>query len=473
MSNEEAKKRIEALKEQEGIEFIDYRFTSPLGRLHSVTMPIEAMDDELCDAGKAFDGSSIPGLCSIDQSDMMLEPDFTTLQLDAFAAHPTASVLCNLSDPVLGQNYPRCPRGVAQRAEAYLRSTGIADSCSIGPELEFHVLDHVAYQVDMQKTGFSLDSEEGQWNSGAEGQHVGNRGHRPGLKGGYLALSPADDLHDLRSSISKALMAIGQTVEVHHHEVGMGQCEIGVKYGTLVHKADEVQAMKHVIRNQVHGFGKTATFMPKPVVGDNGNGMHCHISLRKGDKNLFSGDQYSGLSQQALYFIGGILQHAPALNAILNPTTNSYKRLVPGFEAPVNLAYSFCNRSGAIRIPFVTSPEARRIEVRFPDPSANPYLGFAALLMAGLDGIEQQIDPGEPMDKNLYDLPMQESRDLPQVSRSLEAAIEALRADHQFLLVGDVFSNDLLNSYIALKQQEIERLNSTTHPVEFDMYYGC
>jgi glutamine synthetase len=372
-----------------------------------------------------------------------------------------------------GEGYERDPRSIANRAEAFLKASGIADTAYFGPENEFFVFDDVKWTTAMGHTSYQIDSEEAEWNSG-KSYEDGNIGHRPGLKGGYFPVPPVDSLHDIRSAMCLAMEEMGLKVEVHHHEVATaGQCEIGVLFNTLVKKADEVQILKYCVHNVAHSYGKTATFMPKPLVGDNGNGMHVHMSLAKGGDNIFSGDGYGGLSETALHCIGGVIKHAQAINAFANSATNSYKRLVPGFEAPVMLAYSARNRSASIRIPYDSNPKGRRIEVRFPDSTANPYLAFSALLMAGLDGIKNKIDPGEAMDKDLYDLPPEEEVKIPQVAFSFDQALEALDQDRDFLKAGDVFTDDVIDSYIELKNEEVQRLRLATHPVEFDMYYSC
>src|SRR5690606_32900272 len=414
----------------------------------------------------------IAGWKGINESDMILMPDCATAVLDVFSEEPTLNIRCDVIEPATMQGYERDPRSLAKRAEAYLRSTGIADEAYFGPENEFFVFDDVRWEVAMHGASYAVDSTEGHWQSGKV-RAEGNIGHRPGVKGGYFPVPPVDSLHDIRSAMCLALEEMGLVCEVHHHEVATaGQCEIGIKFGTLVDKADQVMVLKYVVQNVAHSYGKTATFMPKPLVGDNGNGMHVHQSLSKGGKNLFTGDGYGGLSETALYYIGGILKHAHALNAFTNPSTNSYKRLVKGFEAPTLLASSARNRSASIRIPYVSNPKARRIEVRFPDSMANPYFAFAAMMMAGLDGIQRKLHPGEPADKDLYDLPPEEEKNIPTVCFSLQQALEALDKDRAFLKAGGVFSDSLIDGYIQLKQAEITRLQMTTHPVEFDMYYS-
>ncbi len=455
-----------------GVKFVDFRFTDTIGKEQHVSVPAHTINADLFTEGKMFDGSSISGWKGINESDMIMMPDADTAVMDPFTDEPTLILVCDIIEPTTGQGYERDPRSVAKRAEAYLKSTGIADTAFFGPEPEFFVLDDVRWGVTMSGAFYKVDSDEAEWNS-EKVYEDGNIGHRPGLKGGYFPVPPVDSLNDLRAAMCLAMEEMGLETEVHHHEVATaGQCEIGTLFNTLVKRADGNQILKYCVHNVAHIYGKTATFMPKPLVGDNGNGMHVHQSLAKDGQNLFSGDEYGGLSETALYYIGGIIKHAKALNALTNSSTNSYKRLVPGFEAPVLLAYSARNRSASIRIPFVSSPKARRIEVRFPDPTANPYLAFSALLMAGLDGIQNKIHPGEAADKDLYDLPPEELRDIPTVCASLEEALESLDADRAFLTAGDVFTNDMIDAFIALKMEEVTRMRMTTHPVEFDMYYS-
>jgi glutamine synthetase len=459
------------IKEHE-VTFVDLRFTDTLGKEQHVSVRSSTLDAEFFSTGKMFDGSSIAGWKDIHESDMVLMPDVETAVMDPFLEEPTLIIRCDVLDPDSMTSYSRDPRSVAKRAEEYLKSTGIADTCYFGPEPEFFIFDSVRWSTNMQNTAYHIDAEEAAWNSGKQYED-GNNGHRPGVKGGYFPVPPVDKLQDIRSEMCLVLEEMGVETELHHHEVATaGQCEIGTRFNTLVRKADELQIFKYVVQNVAHAFGKTATFMPKPLVGDNGSGMHCHQSLAKDGKNIFAGDRYGKLSDNALFYIGGILKHARALNAFTNPTTNSYKRLVPGFEAPEMLAYSACNRSAAIRIPFVHSPKGRRIEVRFPDPLANPYFAFSAMMLAGLDGIQNKIHPGEASDKDLYDLPAAEKSLIPTVSHSLEMALEALDKDRAFLKVGNVFSDDLIDAYITLKMKEVTRLRMHTHPVEFDMYYS-
>lgn len=465
-------KDVFKLVEERGAKFVDFRFTDTRGKEQHVSISAKFLDDDTFKEGKMFDGSSIAGWRTINNSDMILMPDPTTAFIDPFFEEPTLVLRCDIIDPTTKQPYDRDPRSVAARAQEYLRSTGIADICYVGPEPEFFIFDNVRWKVEMDHVFFHLDSEEAAWNS-ATAYEAGNIGHRPRIKGGYFPVPPVDSSQDLRSAMCLILEELGIIVETHHHEVATAnQCEIDIKYSDLLSKADHIMMLKYVVHNVAHAYGKTATFMPKPLVGDNGSGMHVHQSLAKGGKNLFDGDGYAGLSELALYYIGGIIKHAKALNAFTNSTTNSYKRLVPGFEAPVMLAYSACNRSASIRVPYVANPRGRRIEVRFPDPAANPYLAFSALLMAGLDGIKNKIHPGEAVDKDLYHLPPEEAAKVPTVCASLTEALESLKRDNQFLLAGNVFSEDLLTAYIELKKEEIQRLNMTTHPVEFDMYYS-
>jgi len=456
----------------EEIEFVDLRFSDTLGKEQHLTLPASAVDDELLNDGKMFDGSSIVGWKGINESDMVLMPDSDAWFLDPFSEHSTLNLRCDVLEPDTLQAYGRCPRSLAKRAEAYLAASGIADAAYFGPEPEFFVFDDVRWKNDISGCSFQIDSEEAAWNTNRKYDN-GNTGHRPRVKGGYFPVPPVDGLADLRAMMCLTLEACGIPVEVHHHEVGTaGQCEIGTRFNSLTRKADELLILKYVVHNVAHMHGRTATFMPKPLVGDNGSGMHVHQSLAKEGTNLFSGDQYGGLSETALHYIGGIFRHARAINAFSNSTTNSYKRLVPGFEAPVLLAYSARNRSASCRVPWVASPKARRIEVRFGDGSGNPYLTFAAMMMAGLDGIINKIDPGSPMDKDLYDLPAEEERDIPRVCHALDQALDALDADRDFLKAGDVFSDDLINAYIGLKMKEVTRFRMSTHPVEFDMYYS-
>ena len=462
---------ISLIKEKEA-KFVDLRFTDTKGKEQHVTVPAKAADESFFEDGKMFDGSSISGWKGINESDMILMPDPDSAVLDIFTDDATINIRCDVVEPSTGEAYNRDPRSLAKRAEEYLQSTGIADQAFFGPENEFFVFDDVRYNHDVHQTFYKVDSSEGSWNTGTD-MPESNIGHRPGIKGGYFPVPPVDSLHDVRSSMCLALEDMGLNVEVHHHEVATaGQGEIGVSFNSLVRKADEVQILKYVVQNVAHAYGKTATFMPKPLVGDNGNGMHVHQSLSKNGENVFTGDSYGGLSETALYYIGGILKHARALNAFTNPSTNSYKRLVPGFEAPVMLAYSAKNRSASVRIPYIANPKARRIEVRFPDSMANPYFAFAAMLMAGIDGIQNKIHPGDALDKDLYDLPPEEGKAIPTVASSLDIALDAMMADREFLLAGDVFNNDMLDGYVELKMEEVTQLRMSTHPIEFEMYYS-
>ena len=454
------------------VKFVDFRFTDTKGKEQHVSVPISAFDEDKFKDGHAFDGSSIAGWKGINASDMLLMPDPDTAKIDPFFEDVTLSLTCNIVDPTDGKAYDRDPRSIALKAEAYLKSTGIGDTAYFGPEPEFFVFDSITWKTDMSGSHVKIHSEEASWDS--DNNHEGgNVGHRPAVKGGYFPVPPGDSLQDLRSAMCITLEQLGVPVEVHHHEVaGAGQCEIGTKFSTLTQRADWTQILKYVVLNTANNFGKTATFMPKPILGDNGSGMHVHQSIWKDGKNMFAGDEYAGLSEMALYYIGGIIKHGRALNAITNPSTNSYKRLVPGFEAPVKLAYSAKNRSASIRIPFVASDKARRIETRFPDPTANPYLAFSALLMAGLDGIQNKIHPGEAASKDLYHLPPEEDAKIPTVARSLEEALEALDQDRNFLTLGGVFSDDFIDSFIDLKMNEVTSIRMTPHPVEFDLYYS-
>ncbi len=454
------------------VKFVDFRFTDTIGKEQHVTVPAHTVDEDLFEEGKMFDGSSIAGWKGINESDMILMLDPASAVLDIFTDETTMNIRCGVVEPSTMQGYDRCPRSLADRAEAYLRSSGVADEAFFGPENEFFVFDSVKWDDGIQGAFYEIGSEEGSWASG-HSHEEGNIGHRPGVKGGYFPVPPVDSLHDIRSAMCLAIEELGVETEVHHHEVATaGQCEIGTKFNSLVRKADEVQIMKYAVHNVAHAYGKTATFMPKPLVGDNGNGMHVHMSLFKDGQNLFAGEGYGGLSETALYYIGGVIKHAKAINAFANPATNSYKRLVPGFEAPTILAYSARNRSASIRIPYISNPKGRRIEVRFPDSMANPYLAFAALMMAGLDGVQNKIHPGDAMDKDLYDLPPEEEKELKLVAFSLDEALGALDQDRDFLTAGGVFSNDLIDAYIDLKMNDVTRLRMTTHPAEFDMYYS-
>ncbi|WP_045368274.1 glutamate--ammonia ligase [Vibrio campbellii] len=461
-----------SLIQENEVKFVDLRFTDTKGKEQHISIPAHQIDADFFEEGKMFDGSSVAGWKGINESDMVMMPDASSAVLDPFTEDATLNIRCDILEPATMQGYDRDPRSIAKRAEDFMRSTGIADTVLIGPEPEFFLFDDVKFATDMSGSFFKIDDVEAAWNTGSDYEE-GNKGHRPGVKGGYFPVAPVDSSQDIRSAMCLVMEEMGLVVEAHHHEVATaGQNEIATRFNTLTAKADEIQIYKYVVHNVAHAFGKTATFMPKPLVGDNGSGMHVHQSLAKDGVNLFAGDKYGGLSETALYYIGGIIKHARAINAFANPSTNSYKRLVPGFEAPVMLAYSARNRSASIRIPVVPSPKARRIEVRFGDPAANPYLAFAAMLMAGLDGIKNKIHPGEAMDKDLYDLPAEEAAEIPTVAYSLKDALEELDADREFLTAGGVFSDDFIDSYIGLKSQDVEKVNMTTHPLEFELYYS-
>ena len=465
-----SEKTLKLLKEHEA-RWIDLRFTDTKGKEQHVTFPASVANDSFFTEGKMFDGSSIAGWKGINESDMILMPDDSTAVLDPFYEEPTIIIRCDIVEPMTMQGYDRDPRSIGKRAEQYLQSTGLGDVELFGPEPEFFIFDSVHFASTMGGAFYKIKSEEASWQSGEDID--GKHGHAPRVKGGYFPVAPIDSLHDIRAAMCNTMEAMGLEIEIHHHEVAnAGQCEIGVGPNTLVKKADEVQILKYCVHNVAHSYGKTATFMPKPLIGDNGSGMHVHQSFSKDGVNQFAGEAYAGLSEMALYYVGGIIKHAKALNAFCNASTNSYKRLVPGFEAPVMLAYSARNRSASIRIPFVQSAKAKRIETRFPDPTANPYLAFAALLMAGIDGIQNKIHPGEPAHKDLYDLEPEEEAEIPKVCSSLEEALFSLEADYEFLTRGGVFSKDFIDSYVALKRSEIQRINMTPHPVEFELYYS-
>lgn len=465
------KEVLQTIKDQD-VKFVDLRFTDTRGKEQHVSVPAKAFGQDKFDAGHFFDGSSIAGWKGIQASDMLLKPDPESCFIDPFMDVKTLAITCDVIEPSDGKGYERDPRSIAKRGAEYLKSLGVGDVAYFGPEPEFFVFDAVEWNVDMSGAYCKIFSEEAAWAT-AEKFTAGNKGHRPSVKGGYFPVPPVDSLQNIRSAICLTLEQMGVEVEVHHHEVATaGQNEIGTKFAPLVKRADWLMRLKYAVHNVAAKYGKTATFMPKPIVGDNGSGMHVHQSIWKGDTNLFAGDGYSGLSEFALFYIGGIIKHAKALNAITNPGTNSYKRLVPGFEAPINLAYSARNRSAAVRIPLVTSAKARRIEVRFPDPTANPYLAFTAMMMAGLDGVQNKIHPGNPMDKNLYDLSPEEAKDVPHPCASLDEALNTLDKDRAFLTKGGVFTNDMIDAYIDLKMEEVTRFRMTTHPVEFDMYYS-
>ncbi len=467
-----SKEKVYGLIEENEVRFVDLRFCDTRGKEQHVTVPVNTITDEFFENGKMFDGSSISGWKGIDESDMLLMPDTETAVIDPFYDESTLDLRCDVLEPTTMQGYERCPRSLAKRAEAYLQSTGIADVAYFGPEPEFFIFDEARWGDNLNSAFYEIDAEEGHWNSDKL-MDSPNQGHRPGVKGGYFPVPPVDSLQNVRTAICMALQDMGQTVEVHHHEVATGgQAEIGTKFKSLVTKADELLTLKYCAMNVAQGYGKTVTFMPKPLVGDNGNGMHVHQSLGKDGQNLFTGDKYGGLSDLALHYIAGIFKHARALNAFTNSGTNSYKRLVPGFEAPVLLAYSARNRSASCRIPWVADPRARRVEIRFPDSCGNPYFMFAAMMMAGLDGIQNRLDPGEPLEKDLYDLTIEEEKEIPTVCSSLDQALEALDQDRDFLTAGGVFSDDMIDGYIELKMNEVNRFRMTTHPVELDMYYS-
>ncbi len=468
MSAEKVLKRIK----DEDIGYVDLRFTDPKGKMQHVTFDASMVDEDLFADGTMFDGSSISGWKAINESDMVLLPDPSTAKMDPFYQVDTMTLFCDILEPDTGETYNRDPRTTAKAAENYMRSAKVGDDVYFGPEAEFFVFDDVRWNTDQQNTGYSFDSTEGPYNTGTQ-YSSGNMGHRPGPKGGYFPVPPVDSEQDMRTEMLAIMGEQGLKPEKHHHEVAPSQHELGMKFDTLVTMADNMQLYKYIVHNVAHAYGKTATFMPKPVWNDNGTGMHVHMSIWKDGKPTFAGNEYAGLSKNCLYYIGGIIKHAKALNALTNPTTNSYKRLVPGFEAPVMLAYSARNRSASVRIPWTASPNGKRLEVRFPDPSANPYLCYSALLMAGLDGIKNKIDPGDAMDKDLYDLPPAEAAQIPQVCGSLREALESLDADRSFLTAGNVFDDDQIDAYIEMKMEEVHRLALHPHPVEFDMYYKC
>jgi glutamine synthetase len=457
--------------DENSIQYVGFEFTDPRGKMHHTDQHISTVDEDMFKEGIMIDGSSIAGWKAINESDMRLVPDWGKCFLDPFAAQPTLKVFCTIYEPISGDGYARCPRTIALKAEEYLKKTGIADTAYLGPEAEFFIFDDVKFDVKMNKVSYEFDSIEGPYNTG-RGYDEGNTGHRPRVKGGYFPEGPVDSCSDLRAEMLTVLASLGVPVEKHHHEVAASQHELGIFFSTLVDCADNMQLYKYAVHNVAHIYGKTATFMPKPVFGDNGSGMHVHQSLWNGKTPLFAGDKYAGLSETCLHYIGGIIKHARALNCFTNPSTNSYKRLVPGYEAPVLLAYSARNRSASCRIPFGNSPKAKRVEVRFPDPTANPYLAFAAMLMAGLDGIQNKIHPGEAMDANLYELPAEELAKVPTVCGSLREAVNALKNDHEFLLKGDVFTVDAIEAYIDLKMEEIDAFETMPHPIEFQMYYS-
>jgi glutamine synthetase len=463
-------KVMNMIKEHD-VKYVDFRFTDPRGKWQHLAHHVRTITEDFLAGGVMFDGSSIAGWKAINESDMLLMPDCATAVLDPFAAQTSLIIVCDVHEPLTGQPYGRDPRSMAKKAEAYLASTGIGDKAFFGPEAEFFIFDDVRYKAGMNGAMYEIDSDEGPYVSDKK-YPDGNTGHRPPIKGGYFPVPPVDGQSDIRAEMLSVMADMGLKVEKHHHEVAPSQAELGFEFGTVTGCADHMQIYKYVVQNVAHQYGKTATFMPKPIKGDNGSGMHVHQSIWKGGKPLFAGSGYADLSDTALFYIGGIIKHAKAINALTNPTTNSYKRLIPGFEAPVLLAYSARNRSASCRIPIVSSPKAKRVEVRFPDPAANPYIAYAAMLMAGLDGIQNKIHPGDPMDKNLYDLPPEELKDIPTVCGSLREAVENLRADHAFLVKGDVFNKDFIEAYIDLKYEEIHNFEHTPHPIEFQMYYS-
>ena len=470
MADASVQKALDMMKEHD-VKYVDFRFTDPRGTWHHLAQHIRTVDEGFLTGGVMFDGSSIAGWKAINESDMVLIPDCSTAVLDPFAAQTSLIIFCDVHEPGTGQPYARDPRSIAKKAEKYIQSSGIGDIAYFGPEAEFFVFDDVRFKNSMNTSFYEIDSEEGPYNTDKKFPD-GNTGHRPPVKGGYFPVPPVDSASDLRAEMLSTMAEMGLAVEKHHHEVASAQHELGVEFTTLCQSADWMQIYKYCVRNVAHQYGKTATFMPKPIKGDNGSGMHVHQSIWKEGKPLFAGTGYADLSDFALYYIGGIIKHAKAINALTNPSTNSYKRLIPGFEAPVLLAYSARNRSASCRIPIVSSPKGKRVEVRFPDPTGNPYLAFAAMLMAGVDGVQNRIHPGEAMDKNLYDLPPEELKGIPTVCGSLREAVEALRADHAFLLKGDVFSADFIESYIELKYEEIYKYEHTPHPIEYEMYYS-
>jgi len=461
-----------ALVKDTNAEWIDLRFTDPKGKWQHLTMCADVVDEDMLTEGVMFDGSSIAGWKAINESDMILMPDLNSVTLDPFTADVTVVVFCDILEPATGQGYGRDPRSTAKRAESYLKFTGIGDTAYFGPEPEFFVFDDVKFGSSYNGASYQIDDVEGPYNSN-KSYEEGNYGHRPRVKGGYFPVAPVDSCVDLRGEMVKVMKEMGLPMDKHHHEVAASQHELGMMFSTLIDTADNVQVFKYVTHQVAHTYGKTATFMPKPVADDNGSGMHVHQSIWKDGEPTFAGGSYADLSETALYYIGGIIKHAKAINAFTNPSTNSYKRLVPGFEAPVLLAYSARNRSASCRIPYGTSPKAKRIEIRFPDATANPYYAFAAMLMAGLDGIKNKIHPGEAMDKDLYALPPEELAGVPTVASSLREALEALNTDREFLKQGDVFSDDQIDAYIELKMEDVARLDLAPHPVEFDMYYSA
>ena len=474
MANKDDIKKVLSFVKDNNIQFVDFKFMDFPGQWQHFTVPVSQFDEDSFDDGYGFDGSSIRGWKVINESDMLIIPDPTTMFLDEFVEAPTISLICDVHEPGTKEKYSRCPRNIAQKAEAYLKSTGLADTVFFGPEAEFFVFDDVRFDSKPNGSFYNVDSVEGRWNSGRD--EGPNLAYKPRYKEGYFPVPPTDSLMDLRNEMVLAMQRTGIHVEAQHHEVASGgQCEIDLRFEPMIKAADQLLMFKYIVKNTARKFGRTVTYMPKPIMGDNGSGMHVHASLWKDGKPLFAGNGYAGLSEMALYFIGGILKHAPSLLAFTNPTTNSYKRLVPGFEAPVNLAYSQRNRSASVRIPmYSNSPKAKRVEFRCPDPSANPYLGFAAILMAGLDGVLNRIDPGEPLDKDIYDMPAEELANVPSTPESLSAALRALEDDHEYLLKGDVFTEDVVETWIKYKfEKEIKPMALQPHPYEFGLYYDC
>ena len=464
------KKVMDMIKEND-VQYVDFRFTDPRGKWQHTAQHVSTIDEDVFKDGIMFDGSSIAGWKAINESDMILMPDAETAVMDPFAAQPLLVLFCDILEPSTGQPYDRDPRSTAKKARAYMESIGIGDTAYFGPEAEFFVFDDVKWSTEMNFMAYRIDSEEGPYNSSSDFEE-GNLGHRPAIKGGYFPVPPVDSGQDMRAEMVTTMIEMGLEMEKHHHEVAPSQHELGIKFNTLVRCADQMQIYKYVVHQVADAYGKSATFMPKPVFGDNGSGMHVHQSIWKDGKNMFAGSGYADLSETCLYYIGGIIKHAKALNAFTNPSTNSYKRLIPGFEAPVLLAYSARNRSASIRIPYVANPKGKRLEARFPDATANPYLAYTAMLMAGLDGIQNKLHPGEAMDKDLYDLPAEELEGIPTVCGSLREALESLDADREFLKKGDVFTDDQIDGYLDLKWEEVYALEHTTHPIEFSLYYS-
>ena len=468
----DAVSKVMEMIQENDVQYVDFRFTDPRGKWQHTAQHVSTIDEDVFKDGIMFDGSSIAGWKAINESDMILMPDAESACMDPFAVQPLLILFCDIIEPSTGQPYDRDPRSTSKKALAYMESLGIGDTAFFGPEAEFFVFDDVKFSTEMNKMSYQIDSNEGPYNTDADFEG-GNPGHRPGVKGGYFPVPPVDSEQDLRAEMVTTMISMGLNMEKHHHEVAPSQHELGLRFDTLVTTADNMQKYKYVTHMVAHQYGKTATFMPKPVVGDNGSGMHTHQSIWKDGENMFAGTGYADLSETCLYYIGGIIKHAKALNAFTNPSTNSYKRLIPGFEAPVLLAYSARNRSASIRIPYDASPKGKRLECRFPDAMANPYLAYSAMLMAGLDGIQNKIHPGDPMDKDLYDLPPEELEGIPTVCGSLREALESLDADRDFLKKGDVFTDELIDGYLELKWEEVYNLEHTTHPVEFAMYYSA